>query len=85
MNKQQLFNIKTKARHYAAPVICVGLGVGSLIVAGVCVKNANQRLASLTEPDRLAGSNMIVLDNVDGTNLWRDMDEPDNLYMLEPA
>lgn len=84
MLKQKLSNIKTKIRQHA-PEITAGLITVGGVVAIVAGVRLNQSARAQTDPDRLAGPDIIVLENVGDVNCWRDMDEPDNYYSLNPA
>lgn len=84
MLKQKLSNLKTKIRHHA-PEITAGLITVGGIVAVVAGVRLNQSARAQTDPDRVGGFGIIVLEHAGEGNSWRDMDEPDNYYSLNPA
>lgn len=81
MNTHKLSEMKTRVQQHVPEIVITGFAVVSGIAAFIYIQKAMSPSELLTEPDRLAGPNMIVLENVRG-NLWRDMDEPDNTYSL---
>lgn len=79
----QIQEIKQKIKRHTPEIVGTAVAVLGVAVA-VYIKKSTSATGLVKEPDRLAGGNHIVLENVQ-SNLWRDMDEPDNLYYLNAA
>lgn len=79
----QMQQIKEKIKRHTPEIVGTAVAVLAVVVT-VYIKKSTSATGLVKEPARLAGGNHIVLENVQ-SNLWRDMDEPDNYYWLNGA
>lgn len=79
----KLDKIKTHLKRNKDVYIAGGFAALVGVTATATVSRLAETKTPAAEPDRLADARHIVLENVNGENLWFDMDEPDNFYRLE--